>query len=158
MRVRGLAREGLMDGDADAKHNRRVILGEVRGFGRNNLLFGGFPGDTSWRRVLVELPDFDRLKYINRDAGWLGLSRGTRLVRDGAHYLDSNQHIREKVLGARREIEQNRCTAELILVEADDGALVVVEGHTRATAYIVLGRPFLALVGKSPSMSTWHFI
>ena len=87
MRVRGLAREGLMDGDADAK-----ILGEVRGFGRNNLLFGGFPGDTSWRRVLVELPDFDRLKYINRDAGWLGLSRGTRLVRDGAHYLDSNQH------------------------------------------------------------------
>src|SRR5262249_32458190 len=91
------------------------ILGDVRGFGCNSGLFGGFPGDTSWRRVLIELSDFDRLKYINRDAGWLDLSKGTRLVRDGARYLDSNQHIREKVLGARGELERGRCTAELIL-------------------------------------------
>jgi hypothetical protein len=160
MRARGLDRASLIGtGDARANRSRRTVLGAVRGFGRDDGLFRGFPLDTSWRRVSVDPSDFQRLKYIGRDADWLNLSGGsTRLVQDGARNLDSNPRIREKVRGAQREIEQGRCRAELILIEADDSALVVVEGHTRATAYAVLSdRPFLAFLGRSPAMSKWAF-
>jgi hypothetical protein len=156
LRTRGLDRASLL-GTGEAA-NRRAVLGDVRGFGRDDQLFQGFPQDTSWRRVLVEVSDFQRLKYISGDDDWLNLSRGTRRVQDGARNLDSNPGIREKVLGAQREIDQGRASAALILAETDDGTLVVVEGHTRATAYVILDRPFSAFVGGSLLISKWRFV
>jgi len=158
-----LNRTSLIDladlSDASANHARRLILGAARGYGRGEWLFKGFPADTKWERVLIEPADFGRLKYISRDADWLSLSGRTRLVQDGARNLDANRRIAASVREAQQIIEQGRAMVELILVEAGDGALVVVEGHTRATAFAVLAdRPFRSFVGRSPSMSQWSFI
>jgi hypothetical protein len=48
---------------------------------------------------------------------------------------------------------------ELITVEASDGALILVEGHTRATAYVVaaLPEPVACFVGSSRRMRIWAF-
>ena len=60
---------------------------------------------------------------------------------------------------ARQRIEQGLPMAELIMVETDAGELVLVEGHTRATAYAVLSdRAFPAFIGTSPLMGRWAFV
>src|SRR5215216_5762811 len=163
LQARRLDRARLIDvadlSDPSANCARRLILGAARGYGRGEWLFKGCPADTKWERVLVEPADFDRLKYISRDLDWLNLSGKTRRVPDGARNLDTNQRVAEKVRETQREIEQGRSMAELILVEADDGALVVVEGQARATAFAVLSdRAFSAFVGKSALMNGWVFI
>jgi hypothetical protein len=163
MRARGLERARLIGApdlsDAQANRDRMNLLGDVRGFGRGIGLFRGFPLDVEWKHVMVEPPDFQRLKYISGDADWLDLSGGTRLVREGARNLQIDSRIAASVRRTRRAIEQGRCTAALILVEGDRGDLVIVEGHTRATAYVVLwDRSFPAFIGTSPLMMQWVFI
>jgi hypothetical protein len=127
MQARGLDRASLIDAvdlsDARANRNRRNLLGDVRGFGRGCGLFQRFPLDTKWRHVLVEAPDFYRLKYISGDADWLNLSGGTRLVQDGARNLDAISYIAEKVRATQRGIEQGRSMAGLILASARDPRL-----------------------------------
>src|SRR4051794_3929401 len=56
--------------DVRASCTRKVVLGAVRGYGFNGALFTGFPRDTTWRRVQVELSDFHRLKCISNDERW----------------------------------------------------------------------------------------
>jgi hypothetical protein len=163
MRIRGLSRASLVDAadlsEAKANRDRMNLLAYVRGFGRGTDLFQAFPPDVEWRLAVIETADFGRLKYISNDADWLTLSRGTRLVEAGARNLESNDHIAGKVRDTRLKIEQGQCTTALILVEAGDGDLVIVEGHTRATAYAVLSdRSFTAFVGRSPLMHRWAFV
>ncbi len=47
----------------------------------------------------------------------------------------------------------------LIAVEAEDGFLILVEGHSRATAYVAsrLDGNIDLLVGSSPAMPFWHW-
>lgn len=49
---------------------------------------------------------------------------------------------------------------ELIAVSDLTGGLVLVEGHTRATAYLLadVDRSLLAFLGTSPSIVTWAFL
>jgi hypothetical protein len=139
--------------DAHACGIRRVILGAVRGYGRDALLFTGFPRDTAWRRVRVEPSDLHLLKCISRDEHWSRLTAGTRLIREAAHNLSAHPQLAARVLDVIQRIEQGLSAAELIIVEAGSGDLILVEGHTRAMAYAVLSdRPFLAFVGTSPQM------
>jgi hypothetical protein len=163
IRLRGLDRASLIDAadlsDAQANRDRMNLLSDVRGFGRGIGLFAGFPVHVEWKLAVIETADFGRLKYISNDADWLNLSGGTRFVEDGARNLESNDRIAANVHAAQHEIEQGRCTAPLILAEVDDGSLVIVEGHTRATAYVVLSdRSFTALIGASPLMRRWAFV
>jgi hypothetical protein len=163
MRARGLERARLIDAadlsDAQANHDRMSLLGDVRGFGRGIGLFRGFPLDVEWKQVIVEPPDFQRLKYISGDADWLDLSGGTRLVQEGARNLEIDSNIAASVRRTQRGIEQGRCAAALILVENGRDELVIVEGHTRATAYVSISdRSFPAFVGTSPLMMQWVFI
>ena len=54
---------------------------------------------------------------------------------------------------------RNGSRAELIAAQADDGSLILIEGHSRATAYVM--EKFFdgveALVASSPSMPAWSF-
>ena len=144
--------------DARACNARKVLLGSVRGYDRNVALFTGFPRDTTWRRVEVEPSDFHRLKCISRDDRWSRPTGGTRLIEEAA-CNHTYPELAERVSIARQRIEQGLPMAELIMVENDAGDLILVEGHTRATAYAVLAdRPFRSFVGTSPLMSQWAFI
>jgi hypothetical protein len=158
-----LGRHGLVAAadlsEPTANVARKALLSAVRGYGRGESLFQGFPADTSWRRVSIEPSDLSRLKCINHDAQWLRLTGGTRLVRDAARNLDSDPDVATRVRDTVHKIGQRAPMADLVVVEAEDGALIIVEGHTRATAYAVLSdRSFAAFVGTSPLMSQWVFI
>ena len=63
---------------------RASILGEYRGYGRNTILFLGFPADVVWKRVSLDKNDLLRVRYLNHCKDWIALSGGTRRVADGA--------------------------------------------------------------------------
>src|SRR5262249_36797219 len=139
--------------DALACSARKDLLGVVRGYGRDVALFAGFPKDTTWRRVKVEPSDFPRLKCISKDERWSKLTSGTRLIREAASNFEDYPELADRVRVAIRRIEQRLPIAELIMVETGCGDLVLVEGHTRATAYAVLyDRAFQSFIGISPLM------
>jgi hypothetical protein len=145
--------------DVQAGCTRKVVLGAVRGYGFNGALFTGFPRDTTWRRVQVELSDFPRLKCISNDELWFKLTVGTRFIWQAARNLDARSELAVRVRGAIRRIEEHLPVAELIMVETNSGDLILVEGHTRATAYTVLAdRAFPAFIGTSPLMGRWAFV
>jgi hypothetical protein len=162
LRSLNLDRASLID-DADIEDiracaNRRTVLGRVRGYGWGKGLFTGFPSDVTWRRVQVEPPDFHRLKTISKDEQWTRLTTGTRLIQEAARNLETYPERAAGVLDTLKKIQGGLAIAELIMVEDDADDFVLVEGHTRATAYAVLSHPFESFVGTSPSMTNWHFI
>ncbi len=143
--------------DADANRVRATALGPVRGYGRNELLFRGLPQDTTWRRVQLVPSDFQRLRYINC-APFPQLTDDTRSVEIGARNYPRDEGLARRVDDLLRAIERGASMQELILVE-DADRLVVLEGNTRATAYVKTSTTsFSALVGSSPTMHQWGFI
>jgi len=140
---------------------RRELLRRVRGYGDNAYLFRGFPNDVAWRRVLLEPSGHAVLKYANEPT-WIALSGGTRLVTDGARNVErmgQNEDPRIHIDAIRRALRQGRTFASLIAVEAEDGFLILVEGHSRATAYVAsqFDGSIDMLVGSSPAMRLWHW-
>jgi len=66
---------------------RRTALQRYRGFGSNDLLFRGFPaGAATWERMRLTRDDLGGLLYT-KAGGWVLLSRGSRLVADGAEHV-----------------------------------------------------------------------
>ena len=149
----------------DATENivRKQLLGYYRGYPQQGL-FNGFPRDAAWRRVELEPPDFETMRYINdthADRHWVNLTDGTRLVAVGARNFrertatPATQHIT-----AIAEAIRNRVRfPELIAAQHQDGSLILIEGHSRATAYLMeqSTREVEVLVASSPSMATWVF-
>jgi hypothetical protein len=141
---------------------RRAILKDYRGY-PDKLLFTGFPANVAWRRVQIEPRDFDTLRYANDYCipGQLlmRLSGGTRRVMDGARNLiarppdPETAHIAEIVVALRH----GQTFAPLIAVESPDASLILLEGHSRATAYGVerFAGNIEAFVGSSPYLPRW---
>jgi len=149
----------------DHQNMERIkLLGEVRGYGANSYLFHGFPNDVSWQRVRLEQPEIARLKYAKHYT-WIILSNGTRLVRDGASNIDKiqvpdvNCTINENVKKVVAGIQNGKSYSELIAVSGFDDDLILIEGHTRATAYVLskYTQPVTLLVGTSARMRNWAF-
>jgi hypothetical protein len=121
LQERGLDRSSLIDNadlnDAQANCDREVVLGAVRGFGRNVYLFGGFPRDTKWRRMLLEPGDFGQLRYLNYQY-WVGLTDGTRSVCDLARHIGSCQDrkLAKRIAGIAEEVSKGaalpKCPSE----------------------------------------------
>jgi hypothetical protein len=136
---------------------RGIVLGAIRGYGHNRALFDGFPPDTTWRHVLLDPVDFKSLKYIGDRASWQNLA-STRSVEDGARNYVHDQALAARVDGLVQEINRGALIPELILVEEAD-RLVVLEGNTRATAYVKAATTSIpALIGNSPTMRQWAFV
>jgi len=105
------------------------------------------------------------MKYANHET-WVKLSAGTRLVGVGARNLDHIQ-VLENASGTINENENAVTEAlrnghshpELIAVSGPGDVLILVEGHTRATAYVVsrYRQAITCLVGTSPGMKQWAF-
>jgi hypothetical protein len=143
---------------------RRTALQRYRGFGSNDLLFRGFPaGVATWERVRLTRDDLGGLLYTNAGE-WVLLSRGSRLVADGAEHVDAvptspeiaasasavgwppreldPPYWRAKVWGAsdgieavKQELGTGRVYPEtIIFAEGRNAPHIIAEGHTRATA------------------------
>jgi hypothetical protein len=144
--------------DAHANCARAVILGAYRGFGRNEFLFQGFPSDTSWGRVLLDVNDIGQLKYVGTPPFFI-LSNGTQLVGEGARNYKANPETAKKVDIIREKISRGVSFPELVLVQDGQSRFVIIEGNHRATAYDVeCVNGVRALVGTSVTMDRWPFI
>jgi hypothetical protein len=164
IRAFGLNRKSLVDNadltDNHAHHGRALVLGAVRGYGRNDAIFSGFPGDVTWRRVLLEPSEFGVLKYANCDP-WLRISKGTRSVLDGAQNIRScvDQGIAQAVADIVDKIKRAVPLEDLLLIDDLKGSLIILEGNTRATAFVSsMTNAAFALVGRSQTIKTWQFI
>jgi hypothetical protein len=146
--------------DVRANAARLRLLQIARGFGANAYLFTDFPTDVRWNRVTLESEDFETMRYA-RTEPWISFSKGTRLVTVGAQTITSNPGLREaEQIRAIAEAHKNGVHfAELIVAECSSGSLILIEGHSRATAYVQtqLTKGLEAFVGSSTSMSKWNF-
>jgi hypothetical protein len=140
---------------------RRLVLAAYRGYGIGTYLFAGFPADVMWWRTTTTAQELGGFRYANCDP-WASMAGSTRLVRDGAQRLDGGPSDR---VAAVREVEsgvlQEHAYPPLIAVGSNsDGDHVLVEGHTRATAYVRALAPsdeVELIVGHSATMSAWRF-
>jgi len=66
---------------------------------------------------------------------------------------DTNNLIRAIAV----QVEAGKKYAELIGIACDDGDVVLIEGHARATAYALVQMPerVECIVGSSPGMRNW---
>lgn len=149
----------------DAAQNavRKQALAAVRGYGLGNYLFQGFPADVEWVVIAMTRDDVGNLLYANY-ATWTALSDGSRTVRDGAANIDvieADEDANANIRAVARELEAGREYPEMIVVaETSDAAHVLVEGHTRATAYFLTLPPngeVEVIAGYSPTVSGWAF-
>lgn len=147
--------------DPHANNTRRHLLKVVRGFGENLGLFNGFPDDTRWRHVDLTTTGINRLKYANFET-WLVLSAGTRRVVDGAANVDrvpAPENANANIRSVAERLRLGHVFPALVAVEGPDGDLVLVEGHTRATAQVIVGddRPLRMLLGSSSRAAEWAY-
>lgn len=121
--------------DAHANCARAVILGVIRGYGRDNYVFTGFPNDTTWRRVSLDLDEIGRLKYVGTPE-FIALS-STRAVAEGARNYRNNPKTAEKVDQILAKLRGGDHFPDLVFVENAHNELVILEGNHRATAYVI---------------------
>src|ERR1017187_676174 len=143
---------------ADVGQNgiRRALLGGYRGYGQDAFLFRGFPRDVRWRRVVLEAGDLEALLYA-KEPSWIAFSDSTRRVSVGAKNAGANP-MGEGVMAVATAIREGTQFPELIVAEATEGPLVLVEGHTRATAHVLAGSEVVqAIIGSSTQMARWEF-
>jgi hypothetical protein len=137
------------------------ILAATRGYGVGLYVFTGFPYDVAWRRVALQPTDFPRLRYMKHD-NWIKLSGGTRRVLDGAANIDSvvvPNHTNDLIRAIAAQVRTGKKYAELIGIAGENGDVILVEGHVRATAYALAQMPeqVECIVGSSPGMRNWPF-
>lgn len=148
---------------ADARENalRRRLLTETRANDTRDGVFGGFPDDVRWERVVLARSELVDVRYIDWDY-WLELSGGSRSPVDAA------RRIREGVAPSGLSTDGFLVAAEhardewpplIVCAAGDDEPLVVLEGHVRLTAYVLAGdtapAEVDALLGTSPRMAEW---
>jgi hypothetical protein len=160
--------------DAAENATRVAVLGAYRGW-PDRLLFRGFPRAVKWHRASLEATDLAQVRYVNDDfrrpgreswdsVCWFDLSEGTRLPSRAAEVIRAGKPRPgyEEVFGNIRATSDAIIAAvpqaPVILARASrDAPMVIVEGHTRVTAYALARRgPIAAIVGDAPRLATWH--
>ncbi len=125
---------------------RRRLLGELRGFGRGDGMFVGFPPKVDWYRAALPRDELLEVLYIDdRDSDdfWVTLSGGSRRPRDAAARIRAgigpDWAIRVWDLAGSEAVVRRLCQGslpELILATTPRSARVVaVEGNGRLTSF-----------------------
>ncbi len=141
---------------------RRAVLAGYRGYPGEHL-FTGFPADIAWRRVRLERDDFQRMRYARVSGSLIPLSGPSRLVTDGARNFSAGVPAAAKmahIAAIVADIKQGATYDPVIAVQDRDGSLVPIEGHSRATAYVIAGATgtgIEALAGTAATFEGWHF-
>jgi hypothetical protein len=165
-----LARLGLPDEllerpdttNRQANSDRRAVLDAHRGYLSGTRLFDGFPDDVDWWLCCATPNDLGEVRYIDYDF-WNDYSNGTRRPAVAAACLHANGEVapaRDAVEGIVASLRQGRVPPPLILVgRSPTDPLVVLEGHTRLTAYAfapdMLPAELEVIAGWSKRMGEW---
>jgi hypothetical protein len=161
---------------ADAGENdlRGRILGAYRGW-PDRLLFLRFPRAARWRRAVLAQADLSRVMYVNDDPRlpgretwdkvcWFDLAGGTRFVKDGAANVNRGrpapgyEPVFRNIVATADALRRGAEVPELILArQSVTSPLLIIEGHTRATAYVLSARERIPVfIGEAPGLDRWH--
>ena len=162
--LRATRQELIDDADLGVDYQnaaRAVLLDCYRGYLKRDCFFIGFPKKVNWRRVELESADFQRLLYIANESAWDRYSQKTRSPQLVADRIARGElpDLGPKVTAIREKLERNETFPELVAVEGEGNALVLMEGAHRATAYVSLKWKgnVPAIIGSSPLMHNWHW-
>ncbi len=142
---------------------RRALLGVYRGYGRNADYFQGFPADVRWEWVILTRKELEQVRYIEYDY-WVELSGGTRMAIDGARNALAGKVVfsvsSDGLVYMANQLRQGAQFPPLILVTKNvDAYLVVMEGHVRLTAYLIVPEyipsELEVILGTSPQITNW---
>lgn len=153
--------------DAEQNAMRRQLITSVYGFGQGRGSFQGLGSDLKWRRVRLTNADVGDLLYARHEGAWQLLSPVTRKVAEGATnvgHVFTGDGTNMVVLSLASGIchSDKRVPEIIALKRPDDGRLVILEGHARATAIALEAHRFPhgveAYVGEGPSVSGWAYL
>lgn len=164
--IRGAAQYPDLTDPAQNDLRRQVIAG-TRGFGRGTLLFTGLVHDIAWRRVQVSIAEVGAMLYANHPT-WRALAPRTLTVGEGTTNVgvvpvpdDPSPHI-QAIARDIRQIDPVPTYPEIICLNRPDGRISVMEGHSRATAFVLealrLPNGVEIYFGDSPSIATWAYL
>lgn len=142
---------------------RKNLLGEVRGFGRNEALFENFPDDVKWFKAVITKKELKRIKYI--DYGyWSEISNKTRLpyiasknIKADLKIYNVSNRIFWEILS---EIKKGKKFPYMVFVAKNrKSRFVILEGHARLTAYYLepklIPEKLEVIIGYSEKMTKW---
>ncbi len=149
-------------GDERQNAYRSRLLGDFRGYRRNESIFQWFPDVVSWERVILSRDELEKVRYIEYGY-WVELSGGSRLALDAARRIAAGLIPEEEAggyWGVADAIRRGVPFPEMILVATSrEDRLVVLGGHVRLTAYLLQpeGTPaeLQLIAGFSPAMPGW---
>ena len=154
--------------DADQNELRRKIIVRTHGFGLGIKSFEGLANDIQWRRARVTSHEVGEMLYASGHPAWAALAPVTRKVAEGAsnvgHVFTGDQTNMLVLALAVRICDSHPTPAlpEIIcLRRPDDGRLVIMEGHTRATAIMLEAHRIPQVniyVGASPTVLGWAYL
>ena len=150
-------------GSAVENDVRRGLLTEHRGYATRTGLFDGFPDDVRRQWMAITPAELSGVRFIDYSY-WIELSGGSRLAIDAVPRIRAGvapfSHPTDWILSLAQKVAAGARFPPLILVTTGSlGAVVVLEGHTRLTAFL-LARDCLppeveVLVGSSARLSCW---
>jgi hypothetical protein len=153
--------------DADQNELRRKIIVKTHGFGVGIKSFEGLANDIQWRRARVTSHEVGEMLYASGHPAWVALAPVTRKVAEGAsnvgHVFSGDQTNMLVLALALRIADSNPPPAlpEIICLRQPDSRLVIMEGHTRATAIMLEANRIPQVnvyVGASPSVASWVYL
>jgi hypothetical protein len=148
--------------DAGECAYRERLLDRHRGWLRREGLFAGLPRRIDWSRAALTPEEVLAIDYINWD-WWLRLSGGTRRPLDAAARIrreEAADAIAEWHQSIAARLQSDEPPPELVAVSPPDRSrLVLLEGHSRLTAYAVypeyLPAELEIYLGTAPDMNRW---
>lgn len=143
--------------DAGENRIREQLLTAVRGYGTKTHLFTRFPADVTWRHVTLAPDEVGPLHYAN-EPSWVRLSAPSRRVAAGAQNLTpAAGKDYENIMAVAKAIQDGMLFPPLIGATMNDNPIVLMEGHTRATAYVITNSAARLILGTSRYMTQWHY-
>lgn len=149
--------------DQAANAIRTQALAAVRGYRQDAYLFRGWPHNVNWKLMAVTVEELGRFLYANHPT-WTTLTQGSRLVRDGAANVETvptHEDAKPNILAVERDVRSGQTYPPIIAAATGESSQhVLVEGHTRATAYLRALRPedeIEVIVGYAPDVDGWLY-
>lgn len=144
---------------------RKKLLGVGRGFGLDKALFEGFPKDVEWHKAIIEKEELIKIKYINYGF-WNKLTSKTRSSKKAIQNIKSGikfsgiDFVNFNEVGEK--VRDNGSFPRIIVVSRfEKTPLIVLEGHTRLTAYLLniehVPQCLEIFVGFSRKLNRWKY-
>jgi hypothetical protein len=157
---------------SDPRQNayRRRLLGETRGFGREDGMFVGFPPRVDWHRAALLRDELLEVRYIDDrgcDDYWVTLSGGSRRPRDAAARIRAGIGPDWAIgvwdlsgcAAVVRRLRQGSLPELIVATDPRLERVVAVEGNARLTSFALfperLPETIEVFCGIADGLDTW---